>query len=85
MPSAKETTFVASTTSDVDSGVAPSIENSPSPSGHASPRSAFEKSPGTSTLCDHSQMSETRRMFSKRLCAESNVFAMKVSVRCLSK
>eukprot|EP00966_Prymnesium_polylepis_P265347 6130158-Prymnesium_polylepis.1 len=34
--------------------------------------------PATRTFDVHSQMSETRRTSSNRLCAESNVFSMKV-------
>ena len=85
MPSSNEKLFVSSTTSAVESGVAPCSENGPSPSGHHSPKSAFEKRPGTYTAAVHSQMSEMRRMFSKRLWFESKVLSMNVSDKNLSK
>lgn len=85
MPSVKETTLSMSTTSDVESGVAPSRLKTPPPSGQYSPCAEWENKPGVSTVRCHSQMSLTRRTSMNLLWSASNGLAMNVSVRYLSK
>ena len=85
MPRVKSKLFWSSTMLEVESGVAPSRWNEPSPSGHHSPASALEKRPGVMTVFVHSQMSATRRMEESVLWLESKVLSMKVSETNLSR